>query len=730
MPENVKVVRNDDEQVLYFGDWTAVGSGSIGSSTARYSACEFSFRGPSIRWFGPEDGAQGRADVYLDGEFQRTVDGYSPTPRSEVVRFERSDLTDDRIHTIRIVVQGRAHPDAVDVRTGVDFFEAVTPLHYPTEIARLKDEEYRLIRSGIKPFLPPEEWVPVPDRASTPERGVVLGAGVFWEMFERNLTYLNYCFSQEGYCNTDFPPPFENYGGPGWSRWLPASNEGRMLVGAANSLRWGERADMRTVVGTVVDDIAERMREDGYYGYYPESDSYALGRDNPDGERKNYDRVLWTRGLLSAGLVGDPRGYDLARRMSDWFNASRYLPNMLDGPNATNGFPGGPMMHLSPVGNANDLIVTKRYYDQDYWMAELTNREPLSFTYYPGDRPHCYDLLGLDAMLDEYRATGESKYIDAVVGGWAAYRDNFKHVGGATALCEEGGPYPPKSFYITTGHTGETCGSVFWINVNSKLLQLYPDQEVYAGEIEESLLNVLAASQDARGFIRYHNRLHGTKDVAKCSNTCCEVSAAGLFGRLPELIYSLDEQGVYVNLYATSTLSWGEGRSLAMTSDFPNDMRVSIAVATPKSQAFIVRVRIPSWATEPVTVQVNGSDWDIGEPGTFLPLDRTWTDQDLITFTLPAGFRTVEYTGLDRVEGDESRYALMYGPVLMALGGDSSEADGVSRLSIGSEDLSNRLIPSERAPLEFDVEDHPGYRYVPYWKIDSERFTCFPILAS
>ena len=99
--------------------------------------------------------------------------------------------------------------------------------------------------------------------------------------------------------------------------------------------------------------------------------------------------------------------------MYDWFNASPYLPDMLEGSNATNGLPGGPLMYLSPVGVASDLIIAERYYDQDYSIHALRNRDQLSFSHYPGERPHCYALLGLEAFIDEYLATGHEKYLDS-----------------------------------------------------------------------------------------------------------------------------------------------------------------------------------------------------------------------------------------------------------------------------------------------------------------------------
>jgi hypothetical protein len=40
--------------------------------------------------------------------------------------------------------------------------------------------------------------------------------------------------------------------------------------------------------------------------------------------------------------------------------------------------------------------------------------------------------------------------------------------------------------------------------------------------------------------------------------------------------------------------------------------------------------------------------------------------------------------------------------------------------------LVSRLSPVAGKPLEFAVAGHPGCRYVPYWQIEGETFTCFP----
>jgi uncharacterized protein len=708
------------ESILYFGDWASVSADGVGShrSNTQCNAFEFSFRGPTVRWIGSTSNDQGCADVYLDGEYQLKVDSFSPTTERNVVKYERTGLRGDRIHTLRVVVRKDRNSAAVDCYQDVTSVQAVIPVSYPSEIARAMETEYARIEAGTKEYLPSHSWNPVGDVARAPENGVTLKPGVFQVALDRHIDYLNRCFTSTTYCDGD-----------GWSGWLPASNDGRMLAGAASLLRWGEREDMRCIVDAIIANIEEHTRVDGYSNYYEESDSYEL-TSGLNSERKNYDRVFWTRGLLAAGRVGNASAYGLLRGMYDWFNSSSYLGRMLHGGNATNGLPGGPLVYLSPVGKDEDLVVTQRYYDQDYWMVELANREPLCLSHYPGERPHCYDLLGLEAFVDEYRATGAAKYLDAVKGGWAIYRDNYRHIGGATAIMEGLEVFPPKSYYIAERRVGETCGSVFWIQINSRLLNLYPDQEQYAEEIEESIYNVILANQDQDGNIRYYSNLQGTKQQAGCMNTCCEVSSSGLIGSLPELIYSIADDGLNVNLFAPSDITWSHGGhavTLTTTTDFPFDPYVSINLSTPAPTQMKIRIRVPAWATGPMAIKVNGTDYGVGIPGRFTVLDREWSDNDRIEFSLPIGFRTEKYTGLEQI-GDYDRYALMYGPMLMALVGELEGPGGVPHLSVKPEELPDALRPTEGKQLEWSIEGFPDYHYAPYWRIESETFTCFPVV--
>jgi hypothetical protein len=72
-------------------------------------------------------------------------------------------------------------------------------------------------------------------------------------------------------------------------------------------------------------------------------------------------------------------------------------------------------------------------------------------------------------------------------------------------------------------------------------------------------------------------------------------------------------------------------------------------------------------------------------------------------------------------------FALEYGPVLLALVGSDS---AVLKVKGGADpNAFLRLVtPDPDRPLRFRVEGYPTYAFVPYWKVVSEPFTCYPVI--
>jgi hypothetical protein len=80
---------------------------------------------------------------------------------------------------------------------------------------------------------------------------------------------------------------------------------------------------------------------------------------------------------------------------------------------------------------------------------------------------------------------------------------------------------------------------------------------------------------------------------------------------------------------------------------------------------------------------------------------------------------------MDQIEGHE-RYALEYGPILLAIVGADDAQFRTSGPSAQS--LSSQLKAVLGQPLHFAIDGYPDYRCMPYCAIKEETFTCFPVI--
>jgi len=588
----------------------------------------------------------------------------------------------------------------------------------------------------------PDSWKRVSYRAEVPRRGVELGDGILRDAMQNNIEYLLTSFSVD-----EMLRPFRERAGKPvasglrspisfWDTDLPGSSAGRFLMGAANTLRWQEHSELQRRMDAIVDGIAECRQSDGYIMAYPE-DSIMHS------ERAGYTRAWVTHGLLEAGYTGHPKAFELLRGYYDWFDRCQYLPKLLRGTaQGVQGMVANTRMYFSPVGRPEDIQVVQRYFQENYWLDGLARRDGTMIWQYPYDRPHNYLLTDIEAYFDLYRATGASRYKDAVEGARQLYRDNWEHIGGSIAITEFG-EFPPKSYRLKAQvefcETGELCGSSFWAFLNQRFHLLDPDEESYVTEIEKSIYNVGIANQFNGKGLFYHARLVGKKGdrfVGYCTNSCCEGQGTRLIGSIPEHLYSVvaagPHPGIYVNMFAPSTIRWAQKDDrpdqelkLSMKTTFPYESSVELTYELPSPRRSVMRLRTPSWAVSDMAIRINGVLAATGKPGGYVALDRTWKSGDTVSFTLPAGFRLTRYTGMDQIEGRE-RYALEYGPILLAVVGTDDVQ--LRRSGSSAQGFTSQLKAISGQPLHFAIEGNPDHIYMPYYAIKEETFTCFPVI--
>jgi DUF1680 family protein len=605
----------------------------------------------------------------------------------------------------------------------------------------LPAEEYRTRMTSSDPAT----WKQVDCAITTPTGGVTLDKGsLFRVAMERNVDYLK--FYSVDHLLYSFRvragqpcPPVDKPQVAGWETELRGSGAGRFMMGAGNTLRWLNDAELRRRLDAMIDGVEECAEPDGYILPYPRI------IDSLRHEEANYARAWFTHGLIEAAIAGNPKAYGLLRSHADCFNRWDELhPRLIYwSHNSHQGHNASTRTYLSPVGKAEDLQLAEKYYVCDWWLDDLAAGREEAIWQYPLQNPHCYLITSFEACLDHYLATGERRYLEAALGAWRLIVHKWEHVGGSIAICEnqwdtaagkrvlknwqKTGEYshPPCSYYLSdSGHTGETCGSAFWIKFNQRLHRLFPDEEKYAAEIEKSIYNVILACQTEEGWIRYHATMEGRREKPDGSyNTCCEGQGTRILGSLPEYIYSIARDGLYVDMYAPSSIEWeirGKRVGLTQQTAFPYSSSVGLTVSAASPVKMKLRIRIPSWVAEDVVITVDGKKAATGHPCSYVTLSRNWRGGERIDFTLPMRLKFTKYAGLDTVAGYD-RYAAEYGPVLLAAVMKNTEA--------GREIDFDRLTPDPSRPLFFNVEGDSTYCFMPYWQISDELFTVYPLSA-
>lgn len=603
-----------------------------------------------------------------------------------------------------------------------------------TRPARQDGEE--ILRDRPDAVTDPSTWKRPRLYVQVPRTGVTLTGGIFETAMRNNIGYLLGSYTTDDLLRqfyertgkiTDFKPIGSQ---KFWEEDLAGSNAGRFLMGAGNTLRWIDDPELHRRLNVLIDGIDACREPNGYIMAYPADTIFYS-------ERAAYTRAWLTHGLLEAAYSGNNKALPMLRGYYDWFNQQSFLPRMLRGViQGGQGMVANTRLALSPLGKPADAQVIQRFYQEDQWLRGLGRREPKQVWQYPYDRPHCYLLTDIEAWLDMYLITGDPLYHDAALGAWELYRDHWQQAGGSISIIEFEVD-PPDSNYLRQ-KLGELCGNSFWTFLSQRFHLLYPDQERYVAEIEKSIYNVALANQDGDKGLRYHTILEGKKEQSTHINTCCEGQGTRLIGSLPEHIYSFADDGLYLNLFEPSTLRWnihGQPVEMTIATNFPFDARVRATIKSSKPVRANLRIRVPSWSAGAMRVSVNGEFAGTGQPGTYFPIDRQWSNGDTVEFTLSTAIRATRYRGADQLPG-RHRYSFEYGPILLAaVGPDKPEEmeiaiQGEESGELNEDRLADLLQPISGSPLHFSVRGNPALRFMPYWQIQDQVFNCYPAVRA
>ncbi|HXX24603.1 MAG TPA: beta-L-arabinofuranosidase domain-containing protein [Terriglobia bacterium] len=485
----------------------------------------------------------------------------------------------------------------------------------------------------------------------------------------------------------------------------------------------------------------QRAHGDGYLSAFPEEFFDRL-RDG-----KEVWAPFYTLHKIMAGLVdmyvhcGNEQALEVAQGMTNWIGRwtqplsdaqmQRVMQTEFGGTNEV-------LYNLYALtGNSHCLELGDRFYHKKVFDPLAAHRDELKSLHANTNIPK---MIG---AARRYELTEEARFREIASFFW-------QEVTGARAYCtggtsnEEHWRTDPGQLAGELGKTTEECccgynmlkltRHIFGWTADPRAMDYY----------ERTLFNSRLGTQDADGLKSYYLPLgsdgywksfHSPRD----SFWCCTGTGVEEFAKFGDTIYFHDEQGLFVNLFIASELSWPEkGVRWEQETDFPEQGKTRLIIRTEKPAKMDLNIRIPYWATRGGKITLNGETLPaFSSPSSYLTLSRTWNSGDSVGVSLPMGLH------IDALPGDPTLQAVMYGPLVLAgrlgsedlskaetyLGYDPTPAGKpapVPAINSSSKDPTGWVEPVPHQPLSFRVlAGDRRINLVPFYKVLGERYAVY-----
>ena len=490
-------------------------------------------------------------------------------------------------------------------------------------------------------------------------------------------------------------------------------------------------------------DLCQREIGSGYLAAIPNGrkifSEVAAGEIRSQGFDLNGGWVPWyTLHKLFAGLLDanqycqDTKALAIAVKLADW--ADNTLSNLTEEQfqrmlNCEHGGMNESMAELyARTGNEKYLRLSRRFHHKAVLDPLSRHEDHLQGLHANTQIPK---LIGL---ARQYELTGVDAEKTAAEFFWDRVVHHHSYVTGGNSEAEHFGP-PDTLDGRLTENTTEVCNTYNMLKLTRHLFEWHASAE-YADYYERALYNHILASQNPEDgmfcyFVPLKAGARKTYSTPFHSFWCCVGTGMENHTKYGDAIYFHSDDALWVNLFIASELNWrAKGLVLRQETRYPDADTMSLIFKTRKPVTLALRLRYPGWATQGLTVLLNGRRQNItGQPGSFVEIRRTWRSGDRVELTIPIALR------LETLPGNANRAAVLYGPLVLA--GELApepDVDGgrvtlIPALIIEDRPIAEWIKPVAGEPATFrtvavgrprDVTLSPFYRihdkrYAVYW---------------
>ncbi len=282
-------------------------------------------------------------------------------------------------------------------------------------------------------------------------------------------------------------------------------------------------------------------------------------------------------------------------------------------------------------------------------------------------------LYATSGATDVFTETGEPAYKKTLDLLWNDLTSRKMYITGGVGSRSNGESFGDDYELPSDQAYAETCASIANVMWNFRMLALTGDSK-YGDVLERALYNGVNSGLSLSGTLYCYRNPLATNGTEKLRNpwydtTCCPPNLERLFESLPGYMYATSRDGIYVNLYHESKMSWhledGSPLTLLQNTSYPWNGDIKVTLQPAKPQIFSLNLRWPQWASA-AEVNINGQPFPVtGQRGSFISISRAWNPGDVVTLTLP--MTVTPMVANPRVTNDYGRMAMQRGPLVYAL---------------------------------------------------------------
>ncbi len=471
----------------------------------------------------------------------------------------------------------------------------------------------------------------------------------------------------------------------------------KWIEGVAFFLQSGDHPELRSTVEKTIDEILAVQEPSGYLATQFHGETRFGGRIVSLKDRLTPETLDWGHEdyclghMLQSAIAyyratGETRSLDAAARFAD-FIARDF------GPNKKPYLAGHPVVEMGLVelyrttGHKRYLDLAEYILTGDKRMDRPPHRVVYTFSGIPiTDRTQMEGhavraMYAVAGATDFYLESGNPKYWQALERHWQDTVKTKMYVMGGLGSRWEGEAFGDAYELPNARSYSETCAAIGGVMWNWRMLAASGEAR-FTDVLERMLYNAVNVGMSldgkmycyanplespGKGAPNWHSK-EGTTRNPWYDVLCCPPNIQRTLGSLPGYMYSTSKDGLYVHLFDNSSLDWhledGTGLKVDQKTGYPWNGNVELTVSPAKKSDFTVYVRIPGWASS-AKVKADGKEIKNAQPGSYLPIRRTWEagDRVQIEFDMTPQF----VASNPKVSENAGKVAVQRGPLVYTL---------------------------------------------------------------